>query len=1417
MGKFNTATVLECKRDYSKWKRELDNILMSEGLWKLAYGQEPRPTGNLNYEDGENLEDFLREFQDKVNLIGQMGRCISPSDLYTTLKAAMPSEYRVLLRHFSYLPEAERTYARLKEELLDDWSTNRVKEEAKSYRTRKALAATKSGSSSGAPRAGAVLLHDSGPLAGKPVVCFQAGCGGNHYRSYHRDERKKAVEAAQAKKASTSKTLSSSRSHRTSSSSSRSSRSHRTGASKKVAKITEILESEAEDSDSSSASSGSAASASDPSPSPPPRTTARMFVVKSLSLTTTPKDEKRWVLDSASEIHTTSERSDLSSEKRVHMEIEGIVEGASIVANVAGKVTIAQDDAPSIQLSNVHYHESITENLVSLQLLADRGATIILSKKGGAIVLGSGHVTIANEADVIPIERPEGTFWTMTSSESAAADGIKASVRASRTRPALSPSSKSSSSGPAIPVKKTARNPLAPRKSTWSWWHDALGHPAKAALKRTVERNLTTGMAMTRKSMPEDLECGSCEQGKSRRRPFAKGQSTPVRHRLEIVVGDLLGKASVRARGGELYALILADKLSRKAWVIGLKKKSDAAAAIIKWQAKVERRTGRKVLSYQSDQGELVSQFFADHCDRHGIDHRLTHPHTPKENSIAEHLIGVLKDKARATHIHSKLPPEYWLDVLKYTGWCHDRIAISEHSDKTSYEAFYKIKPDVSLARRIGEIGWVHIPKADRSRKPNAPRALKGRFIGIGVRTKGWIMEILKTRRVVNSRDVKFWDKRVEESDSDSDSSHDEQDDEWEDIPPPSSPPTSPSPPSPPRRSPRNADVDVKPGSPAESPSATPPPIPPPLPKSPPSPSPPLKKARKPRTKYVAPPRNEPRPSRARKPARADAVVAKKIYRVRTSRIFAARARGETLPKSRRAAMSTETADKWEGAEGRELHTIIVEKQAVKPVRLPDGAPLLRSIWVLSQKRDELGEVIIDDDGRIGGQKMRLVADGSDQDVAAETAAGYERLHSATARGASIRLVMGYAAKEIGEEKKRGVKSTVEFRVADFKGAYLNADNDRPTYIRIPESSNAELERLRLEGWVWEVLKALYGLCQSAALWGKMRDDLFAEQGYQRLESDGGMYQKRVGSKWIFVPSHVDDLLAAMNAIKLWDDTIDSLATRVSFSKVENLSHHLGCLYQFNLFTGAILISLPGYITDVALQFGMEDATPVPTPMVAGTYILKAGTPLFSVTGSTRMDRRVASRHPVAKRVLRYLIGTKTYGIKFVADGGDLKGNSDSSWASCPEERKSDSGNMIHFNGPIAWQTERQDDHALSSGESELYAAARLAKSTRAINIQAVEMGIREADAPAIELELDNDAAISMSTNPYSSKAIRHIDLRHLQIRQWVARNEFKIVHRATADMPSDLFTKALGPTEFQHKRTLCGVVDVQVEMALRW
>ena len=82
-----------------------------------------------------------------------------------------------------------------------------------------------------------------------------------------------------------------------------------------------------------------------------------------------------------------------------------------------------------------------------------------------------------------------------------------------------------------------------------------------------------------------------------------------------------------------------------------------------------------------------------------------------------------------------------------------------------------------------------------------------------------------------------------------------------------------------------------------------------------------------------------------------------------------------------------------------------------------------------------------------------------------------------------------------------------------------------------------------------------------------------------------------------------------------------------------------------------------------------------------------------------------------AKRALRYLQYTRSYGLRYTALTSTLIGYCDSDWASDINTRKSTSGYaFILANAAITWKSRKQSTITLSSTELNTWQARRHAK-----------------------------------------------------------------------------------------------------------
>jgi hypothetical protein len=350
-------------------------------------------------------------------------------------------------------------------------------------------------------------------------------------------------------------------------------------------------------------------------------------------------------------------------------------------------------------------------------------------------------------------------------------------------------------------------------------------------------------------------------------------------------------------------------------------------------------------------------------------------------------------------------------------------------------------------------------------------------------------------------------------------------------------------------------------------------------------------------------------------------------------------------------------------------------------------------------KRDDFGDFQYDDKGDPNGQKARLVADGNRQRAGVD----YHESYAPTARQESLRFVLAI-----------GSRPGMHLSQGDVKAAFLNSPMTEEVYLKIPVSNDEQMEKDRSEGLVWRLHKAVYGLVQAARAWSKWLQQLLEKIGFKRLSGDWGVYYLKRGKEEIFLPTHVDNLIAAHTSMDLWNEVIEQLKEDITFSTLGPLNYQLG-MNIIQRPDGSVFVHQATYIKDLLRAHGMESCKSVRTPAVHGRSFTKEGSPLVSTTkheclvlcgklswleSSTRPDISFAVRslqhfmadpkeeHWIAlKRVVHYLAGTIDLGLLYKSEDTNegLQAFSDSDWAACPDTRKSTTGCVLLFNGAIEW------------------------------------------------------------------------------------------------------------------------------------
>lgn len=475
-------------------------------------------------------------------------------------------------------------------------------------------------------------------------------------------------------------------------------------------------------------------------------------------------------------------------------------------------------------------------------------------------------------------------------------------------------------------------------------------------------------------------------------------------------------------------------------------------------------------------------------------------------------------------------------------------------------------------------------------------------------------------------------------------------------------------------------------------------------------------------------------------------------------------------------------------------------------VPIPKGRKIVGSKLVFKLKRDE--------QGNITRHKVRCVAQGFSQVQGID----YNETFSPTVRWATVRSFLTYAEHE-RKKYKEGDYLLVQLDVAT---AFLipKLPQDEEIYMRAPPGVKLK------EGYCYKLNKSIYGLKQAGRKWYEELQGSLFENGFKQATADPCLYLKYDNNKVVCAClTYVEDILVACNKEEV-SKVIHNLENKYKMTNSGFPTHFLGV--KIERVRDGLRLSQPAYIDKIAERFNMTNAKPCATPACADRlvkanaqseeekrdmkdvpyrelvgalmYASVATRPdiAYAVSQVSRFLNEPAQQHwTAAKRVLRYLIGTKDLGIIIKNDKELLlRGWSDADWAGDVEDRRSTTGYLFTLAGaPVAWKSKKQPTVALSSCESELMAITESVKE--ALWLRKLMADLRIDGAPTTIFE-DNQGCIAIANDAKWSARTKHIATRYFRVQEEVHAKTVKVVYATTQDMLADLLTKPVGRLIFE-------------------
>jgi len=442
----------------------------------------------------------------------------------------------------------------------------------------------------------------------------------------------------------------------------------------------------------------------------------------------------------------------------------------------------------------------------------------------------------------------------------------------------------------------------------------------------------------------------------------------------------------------------------------------------------------------------------------------------------------------------------------------------------------------------------------------------------------------------------------------------------------------------------------------------------------------------------------------------------------------------DQTPRSWKEAMASPDASKWKAAMDKEFNGCeeMVTWVLVPRSSVPKWQIIVPCKWVFKYK--------VNANGEIESYKARLTPKGFLQ----REGINFFETFAATGKYKSMRLGLALTAA-----------FDHELDQMDVPQAFLNADVEEEVYMELPEGYREGRENM-----VCRLKKSLYGLKQAPRNWYLLISKFVAEQlGYKATVSDPCLFFKRSHSgRLMLLFLFVDDFQSSYHSEDKaeWNELKAKLVDRFKTKDLGASTWILGMRISRDRKARTVTLDQELYVSKALERYGLEQCKPVATPGVVGSSLADAtdggseadsqapaDKQLFQEMVGTLMYSAVSCRPDIAhavqvlarsmqaptqqhlqaaKRVFRYLAGTKSVGLIFGSRNGDTVADSrgrdnslrldvccfaDADWANDKADRKSITGWVAKVNGdPISWASKKQRTVAQSTCEAELYAEA---------------------------------------------------------------------------------------------------------------
>ncbi|KAL2252652.1 UNVERIFIED_CONTAM: Retrovirus-related Pol polyprotein from transposon RE1 [Sesamum indicum] len=376
-----------------------------------------------------------------------------------------------------------------------------------------------------------------------------------------------------------------------------------------------------------------------------------------------------------------------------------------------------------------------------------------------------------------------------------------------------------------------------------------------------------------------------------------------------------------------------------------------------------------------------------------------------------------------------------------------------------------------------------------------------------------------------------------------------------------------------------------------------------------------------------------------------------------------------------RAYADASRDEHWVAAMNEEI-AALERNSTWTPVPRPPSKKAIGCRWVFKLKRHP--------DGSVLRHKARLVAKGYNQIEGVD----YFDSFSPVAKVVTVRIFLAVAVHKGWPLWKLGVNN-----------AFLHGHLDEKVFMMPPQGYKMVVPNL-----ICRLHRSLYGLKQASRQWNIELTTRLQAFGYSQCPHDHCLFLKITDSCFVALFVYVDDILLTGDSTTDIDALKAHLHSLFTIKDLGLAKYFLGL--EFARSSHGLLVTQQKYLRDILADTNMLGSKATPTPLPPGLKLSADVGPdvSFAVQQLSQFLQHPKSSHwDAAVHVLHYLKGSSSLRI-FFSSRSTLHPlvDTDASWASCPDSRRSIFGYCIFLGSSlVSWRMKKQATVSRSSAEAE--------------------------------------------------------------------------------------------------------------------